>query len=430
LSLKFNDAGFLFASTVVVNAGNYAINLVLGRLLGPERFAEASVIATGVLMLSFLAVGIQLTAAKFSAGYFASGESDKMALFNRWFSDSVFRVSFIVAVILAVLSPFIQSFLQFRSFVPILIIAIGIPFYFNLSFKRGVVQGLDQVKRLASTYIMEMILRFVFTFGFIFLALYYADYLSSEAVSLGFFFSFLAAVRFKIPLADKNKVRSVLTDHRKEIFQFIGVILIYELSQILINNSDVILAKHYFADKDAGLYGALALIGRVVFFGTWTIVTLLFPKVIHREKQGLPHLFLFWQSFAITMGFGLLVILACYILPETIVFVLFGEDYLSIAPLLWMYAIATTLFACANVFAYYYMSLDRYVPVVFSVIAGIIQVIGIVFYHDTLLQIIMVQIVIMFTLLVFMMLFQWYDHQRLMSNKEEKMKGSLSDLTT
>ena len=63
------NSGLLFATILIVNAGNYVINLVLGRVLGPEDFAEAGVIATGVLVLSFIALGFQMTAAKFTALY-------------------------------------------------------------------------------------------------------------------------------------------------------------------------------------------------------------------------------------------------------------------------------------------------------------------------------------------------------------------------
>lgn len=410
MNFKISDAGFLFASTVIVNAGNYAINLFLGRILGPELFAEASVIATGVLMLSFLAVGVQLTAAKYSAGYYATGELSTLDIFIQWMSARVSRISIGIAAIIVMTSVIIQHFLKFSSPWPIIIIALGLPFYFNLSLKRGLIQGIDKIRQLTYTYLLEMVLRLTFTIVALALALNYFGWLTTEAVSIGFFFSFLAALAFKKPVSQQQASQTNdFIDIKSDIFKFMGVILAYELSQILINNSDVILAKHYFTDSEAGLYGALALIGRVVFFGTWTIVTLLFPKVIHREKQGLPHLFLFWQSFAITFLFGLGIIVACILFPKLIIGLLFGPDFISIHTLLWKYAVATTLFACANVFAYYYMSLNKYIPVVIAILAGIIQVVGVILYHQSLLQLIYVQIAVMSGLLILMVVYQLQD---------------------
>ena len=401
MKLKFGDAGFLFASTLLVNAGNYLINLILGRVLGPERFAEASIIATGVLMLSFFAVGIQLTAAKFSAGYYADQDKASNIAFEHWINRKVLIIGFIIGGVLIALSGLLQSFLKFNSWIPIAMIGLGIPFYFNMSVKRGMAQGSDLFKRLAWTYILEMVLRFIFTFALVYGALSYADHLTTEAVSIGFLASFLAAIwvprkeKTKIPFSEQSAVKG-----------FVGIILIYEFSQILINNSDVILTKHFFNSAEAGLYAAIALIGRVVFFGTWTIVTLLFPKVIQREKQGLPHFSLFWLSFGITAGFGIVVIGACILFPELIISILFGSEYLEVSHLLWRYAIATTLFAGANVFAYYYMSLGKYIPVVLSVIAGVAQVTLIYLFHNTLEEIIKIQIMVMSMLLLSMIIYQ------------------------
>lgn len=353
-------------------------------------------------MLSFLAVGIQLTSAKFAAEYHVDNDTSSIGIFNTWISKKVLQIGLILGIAIILCSTFLQSFLQFNSWIPFVIIGLGIPLYFNLSVKRGIAQGTDRFRTLAGTYLAEMLLRFVGTFLALIMALWYADWLTTEAVSVGFLLSFLAALTIRKQEQNEN----VIFEDVERVKSFVWIILIYEFSQILINNSDVILTKHFFNAVDAGLYGAIALIGRVVFFGTWTIVTLLFPKVIQREKQGLPHFSLFWLSFGLTAGFGCAVVAACLIMPEFIITVLFGKAFLSVAPLLWKYAVATTLFAGANVFAYYYMSLSKYIPVVLSVIAGILQVVIIFFYHDSLEQVIHVQIAIMLVLLLTMIIYQ------------------------
>ena len=40
-------------SVLVVNGGNYLYNLLLGRILGPEKFADAAILVTFLLVLSF-----------------------------------------------------------------------------------------------------------------------------------------------------------------------------------------------------------------------------------------------------------------------------------------------------------------------------------------------------------------------------------------
>jgi O-antigen/teichoic acid export membrane protein len=89
------------------------------------------------------------------------------------------------------------------------------------------------------------------------------------------------------------------------------------------------------------------------------------------------------------------IILVCYFAPETVINLLFGEAYTSIAPLLWKYGLATALFACSNVFVYYHMSLDRLIPVWITVVGGIAQIVLISTFHKDFAQVIQVQIYLM-----------------------------------
>jgi len=398
LKNKLADPTILFVAMILVNGGNYCINLALGRILGPEVFAEASVLATIVLMLSFIAVGIQLTSAKFTASE-EVGNTGSALIY--WMSQNVRRVSFVLAGILILLSPVIASYLNFSSSTPFIIIAIGLPFFFSMAVKRGKMQGVEEFRSLAITYLLEMALRLSVTFGLVLLALTYFNFLTIQAVAIGFLVSFFAAHFYKIETSKKE----VSSSQKKSILQFVLIIGLYELSQIIINNSDVILTKHFFTAKEAGLYAAIALIGRVVFFGTWTVVTLLFPKVIQKEKEGLPHRKLFWNALAMVSVFGLAIVTVCFLFPAQIITILFGSEYVSAGSLLWIYALSTSLFACANVFAYYHMSLDNYIPVAITLIAGCLQVILINIFHASMMQVVYVQLYLMTTLLVAMIMY-------------------------
>ena len=53
-------------SVIIVNGGNYVYNLLLGRILGPELFADAALLITLLLVLSFVAMTFQLATAKFA----------------------------------------------------------------------------------------------------------------------------------------------------------------------------------------------------------------------------------------------------------------------------------------------------------------------------------------------------------------------------
>nr|BFF41254.1 hypothetical protein BACY1_30590 [Tenacibaculum mesophilum] len=159
------------------------------------------------------------------------------------------------------------------------------------------------------------------------------------------------------------------------------------------------MVKHYFETYDAGLYASLALIGRVVYFVTWMFVMLLLPKVVQLKKEGKPTRSILLKNVGYISLLIVVLVAVCSLFPKEVVLILFGKDYIAIAPLLWKYALATGVFAISNVFAYYYLSLDKYIPVVASGIFGLLQIIFIVLYHNTLGQVVNMQILAMTLLL-------------------------------
>ena len=387
---KFGAGLFLFIATFLVNVSNYALNLVLGRWLGPEGFSEANLIATLVMGLSFVAMGVQLASAKLVA---EKKEETTWALAGR-----ILWISILLVAILTASAPYIASFLQLNTSSSIIIVSIGVPFYFLMSIGRGSLQGKTDFRKLAWTYIIEMVLRCVSTVALLWI--FYDSPYRTEIIAAGFLISFIGTwiyyrVPVKLSITSSNKNLS-------KISKFLAIIMLYELSQILINNSDVVLVKHYFNAFDAGLYASLALLGRAVFFATWTVVTILFPKVIEKEKNGEPHLQLFWNALGIVGGIGLIMTIGSYFLGGLVLGLAFGSAYQGIADQLWIYTTLTSLFACANVFVYYYLSLEKYTPVVISILIGTLQIIAISIYHPSLLGVMYIQVALMTLMLLSM----------------------------
>ena len=171
------------------------------------------------------------------------------------------------------------------------------------------------------------------------------------------------------------------------------------------------LVKHYFDNTQAGLYASLALIGRVVYFVAWIFVMLLLPKVIQLKKEGKNTMPLLLKYVGYIFVLSSFIVLFTFLFPEFVVIIMFGEQYVSIAPLLWKYALATSIFAIANIFAYYFLSIDKYIPVIVSAILGSTQIGLIIAFHNTLHQVVIMQIIAMVVLLVFQLIYFFYYHK-------------------
>ena len=163
------DASFLFASTLIVNAGNYAINLLLGRWLGPADFSEVSLIVTLLLIISFFALAFQLTAAKFTATFEALTPPKSSYPLLIFLNQKAIRGGFALAIGFMCLLFLSKNYFRLDSIAPYIIFGISMPFYLLMSVNRGILQGKLSYKNLAMTYQSEMWVRLVFTLLLVYL---------------------------------------------------------------------------------------------------------------------------------------------------------------------------------------------------------------------------------------------------------------------
>lgn len=390
---KLTPEQLFMISVLAVNGGNYLYNLILGRVLGPTQFADAAVLITFLLVLSFIAMTFQLVTAKFSVLF----ENELFKNFIAKVYKQAFWVGLFLGILIIAFASNLQAVFNTTSSTMFVIFGCGVPLYFLMSVNRGAFQGKKAYKSLSITYQGEMLSRLLVTLGIILVF----NIKTSAVIAIGILISFVFGLfPFKAKQISFKKSEPLEITYSKQIKNFFLLTAFYELTQIIINNSDILLVKHYFESYEAGLYASLALIGRIVYFIAWMFVMLLLPAVVELKKEGKETASILFKYVGYIAGISIVIVLGCLLLPELIINILFGEQYLAMAPLLWKYAIATSMFAISNIFAYYYLSLDKYIPVIISGVFGMLQMLLVVFYHDNLEQVVLMQIIAMALLLV------------------------------
>lgn len=396
---------FFMLTILIVNAGNYAYNLLLGRILGPEQFADAAILITLLLVLSFIGMTFQIVTAKYAVLF----ENDKLSLFIKFISKYALLFGLLFGVMISFFSAHLQIVFHTETATMFLLFGLGIPLYFLMSVNRGLFQGKNQFNELSKTYTTEMLSRLCLT---ILAVLFVTDVSPSIIVALGIIISFVFGLYpFQKSITQKLSPTTTSID-KKAVITFFAITAFYELTQIIINNSDIILVKHFFNNTNAGLYASLALIGRVVYFVAWMFVMLLLPKVIQMKKEGkdtLPILIKYVTYIGILSSS-----IVCFtaLFPEFVIKIMFGDAYISIAFLLWKYALATSLFAIANIFAYYFLSINQYFPVVVSAVLGCTQIFLIIAFHDSLEEVVHMQIIAMVILLFFQVFYFFLQNRK------------------
>jgi O-antigen/teichoic acid export membrane protein len=270
------------------------------------------------------------------------------------------------------------------------ILALGIAAYAPLGVKRGAMQGVCAFPRLGANFVIEALTRFVFGLGLVvagYGALGAVGAISAAVIMAYFFPRIPPQLRVQPGVSEPASYAEAV----QAIVFFVG--------QVIINNVDILLVKHFFPADPAGIYAAIAQIGRLLYFAAWFgVVNAMFPvtaaaKEEHRKAHGigLPLLLVFGISIAFVMIAGLF--------PHLIMGVIFGSRFVETGWLLALYAVATGLYSLSVVFIAYEMSRrianTGWLQLLFS---GAL-VLGITLFHQTLREVILVRVVLMAVML-------------------------------
>lgn len=408
---KLSEEQLFMITILFVNGGNYLYNLLLGRILGPAVFSDAAILITLLLILSFVGMTFQIVSAKYAVLL----DNIKLKIFIKMITKYALIIGIIISALILFFNTELQELFHTKTASMFIVFGFGIPLYFIMSINRGLYQGKNSMKKLAVTYQTEMASRLILTITAVLLL---PNISPSIIVATGITISFIFGIfpfQKSIPEAIGIKETLISQEDRidkKGVLTFFMLTAFYELTQIIINNSDIILVKHYFNSHEAGLYASLALIGRVVYFVAWMFVMLLLPKVIQLKKDGKETKPILMKYVAYITLLSTVIVAVTYFFPELVVNLMFGKEYISIAFLLWKYALATSIFAIANIFAYYFLSINQYIPVIVSAIIGSTQIGLIIFFHNSLQQVVEMQIIAMVVLLVIQLSFFLYQNKK------------------
>jgi O-antigen/teichoic acid export membrane protein len=380
----------MLIGTGMVSAINFAYNVAVARMLGPDAFGHAAVAVTLLMILSSITLAFQLVSAKIIARN--ENPEHKAAVFH-YLMRRAWIAGAAVALFLTLMSREMAAYLNLPSASMVVILAVGMAFYIPLGVKRGGFQGVCSFRRLAGNFILETLIKL---FGAVILIqLGYGVYGAVDALTLSVIGAYLLV---STPRELRVKTSAVVPASFGEGMQAI----VFFVGQVVINNVDVLLVKHFFNAHDAGEYAAIALVGRVVYQLGWSVVSAMFP--ISASEKGekdtpavlvVPLLLVLGISLAFTVGLTLF--------PHFAVHVTFGKGYGSVASisnLLPLYAAASGLYALAVVLMAYEMSRKiangAFIQLAFSGAT----IVAIYLAHGTLWHVVIVQVMVRVGLLL------------------------------
>src|SRR5215470_1081448 len=383
----------LLAGTGLVGVTNLLYNVITARLLGPTGFAHATAVYTLLMLASAITLSFQVVCAKYVASH--STAEEKTEIFHSLHLRA-WIAGIALGLILFLFNRTVQGYLNLPDPALISLLALGAAFYIPLGVRRGYVQGVHAFRALALNFMLEGLVRLGGAYLLIRIGLgVHGAVLASVIAVIASYFLAQPSPRRASPGA--GRIRIPFNEGLQAIVFFSG--------QVVINNFDIVLVKHFFAPDQAGIYAAVSLVGRLVNMCAWSVVNTMFPvsaAARSSDREARPVLFLslslvFLILSALTLGL--------WAIPRFLWRHLFGAhfelgNYGGLAALLILYAVTTGIYSLSSVLITYEMSRKiantSWAQLAFSATLAL----GICVFHQNLRQVIFVQLWLMVILFV------------------------------
>lgn len=407
-----SGSAIIFLGTFVGNIFNFLFNFFMTRNLSVSDYGILASLVSIILLFALAFDSLIPTVVHFSGLYFANSERQKVtALF--WKLNNLFVFfSGIFLVMFIVFGDKIGHFFKINN--SFLIFLVGLVIFFTSvgSLNRGILAGGLSFGYISFFNLFSSVVKFSTGVLLVWLGL------GVNGGMLAFLFAYsstYALTFFPLRFVFQKNERKTVVDIKK-ILKYAAPSAIAMLGLTMFITTDIILAKHFFASKEAGIYAGMSLLGRIIYFFSAPIAIVLFPLVVQRQAHGKTHSHFFLISIALVLVPSVCITVFYYFFPEfSIRFLLKQEDYLVIKPTLWIFGIFMIIYSVLSIVTSYYLSIKKTQVFIAIIIGAICQAILLWFYHDTFLTIIFISIITTAIPLFGILAYYWSIHNEISS---------------
>lgn len=383
----------LLSGSGMTIATNLLYNIVVARFLGPRGFGQATVVYTLLTLLSAVTLSLQIVSTKVVA---QQATAEGKAAVYRVFHRTGWGFGILVALILVAARNPISAYLNLPDPTLVALLALGAAFYVPLGPRRGFIQGTFGFRGLALNLILEGSVRLGGSYAMILAGFGVRGVIMANAAAT-------MAAYLAIPPKLAGRSPNPLDFHYA--FRETSQAVVFYSGQMLIGNSGIVMVNHFFPAHKAGLYAAVAMVGRVIFTMSSAVVNTTFPLVAGTCEEERKDLRVIATSLMLVLASGAGLALALCVAPAWVWVKLFGSGFqiagkYDLSYLLALFAATTVIYCLSAVIITFEMSYKiantSWVQLAFS---GVL-IAGIYLFHSSLREVILVQMLLMIILFV------------------------------
>lgn len=360
----------LFIMINIFNVLNYLYHFLMARFLGPSDYGELTVLISLVYIFAISSETIQNVIASYTSKLNANKELGKI----KYLLIKSLKKSSVISLLLYLLFipvAFLLSYFLKIDVKLFLITGLFIFLFFLIPILRGILQGQKKFIKFGVNLLIEGVIKIVAAVVLVILG--FKVYGALFGFILGTLFSFILAFPFiKDIILEKTK-----KENFKSIYTYSIPYLAVVLSVTLMYSLDIILAKRFFPTELVGKYAAVSTLGKMIFFGTSAIIKAMFPISTEKHEIGQNTHKILINSLKISLVISVIVLIFYLVIPELIITILFGQQYIELANLLFLVGLSFTFLSFTYLILFYGLSIDNiknssYTLLVFVIMGGVL----------------------------------------------------------
>lgn len=407
-----SGSSILIIGGLLANIFNFLFSLFMFRNLSVSEYGIVASLLSIIALSTLPAGAIISTIVRFSATYFANSELGKVKYMFVKINQSLFLLGILSLGLFSIFSTQIGNFFNIHNNILIVLAGINVFASFVAIPNQAIIQGKLFFKFLVSLQILGSFLKLLFGAIFIYFGF------STGGVMWAFFLSTLIPYMYSFValkfLFDKKVKISKINITQFASFGIPATVALFAISSFV--SSDMLLVKHFFPPEQAGLYAGLSLTGKIIFFLSAPVATVMFPMLVQKHARAEKVFNLFLLSLAIIMIPSVTLIIIYYSVPNLIINI-FNRSYLPIAQYIGFYGIFVTTYSALILIIDFYLSIKKTWVCIPAAIGAFLQIILIWFYHNDFFQIIFISFAICFSLFTILFIYYFVFYERMKSRE-------------
>lgn len=379
----------VFVAQGLVNVLNFAFHVLVSRRLGVDAYGTLNALIAGFTMLAVPSAIATTIVVKYAAEFRAVGDFARLRALTLRILSVLGLTALGVFALGSLLAPLFAGFFHVDGIAPVVLTVGVLSLNVVVPVLRGVFQGVEDFRAFAISVLIETVAKLVLAFAFTAWGLGLDGALAAWLLGALASFIWTAAVLVN---AYRHEDAAPLRLDYERLARTSAAVAVATLCIASLSYSDVVIVKHVFDSRTAGLYAAAALAGKILFWLVAFVPTILLPRAIHRAATGKPVIGVLLQAMAVIAVFAGSGLLLFAFAARAVVGALFGAAYLGAAPLLFPYGIATTLLAILNTVSVYKIGVHRFGFVIPLAVVALIELIAVALFHESAFQVIRIVI--------------------------------------